>query len=365
MQRGVLMSGKAAWISLAAVIIAFRAFLRYYPAFGGMPSQADRRAYRGRNPQFDGKQFQYPETWAADSGLHDDRISDKRTVPQTALPAGNPDFQQRNGLHITWMGHSSVLLQINGTNILIDPIFSERCFPLQWLGPKRFSHSGVQTGDLPEIHVLLLTHDHHDHLDPQTIRALDHQVQHYIVPLGVEKHLLRWGVSAEKIHRLGGWEQLSLYGAEWICTPTRHFSGRRLIDQNRTQWCSYVLRADGRTVFVSGDGGFGGHFAEIHRRFGDMDLALMECGQYNRRWHWGHLYPEESAAAAGILGAKCAMPVHWGAFVLSDHAWDDPPERFVRAAEQAHLPVLTPKIGETVSLDDAGKHQTRWWREIR
>ena len=149
------------------------------------------------------------------------------------------------------------------------------------------------------------------------------------------------------------------------CCPTRHFSGRRLIDQNRTQWCGYVLRLGRRQIFVSGDGGFGGHFAEIRRRFGKMELALMECGQYNRRWHFGHLFPEESVKAAEILGAKCAMPVHWGAFVLSDHAWDDPPERFVRAAEACGLMTLTPYLCETVSVEEAAMHQIRWWREYQ
>ena len=356
------MSGKGVWIPLAAAFAAVQMFLRYYPAFGGMPSHRDRADYSSRNPDFSGKQFQYPEKWASESGCADIRVSRRKTVLQSALPAAKTDFRPADGLRVTWFGHSSVLLQIDGQNVLIDPIFSARCFPLQWIGPRRFSHPDVRPADLPEIHILLLTHDHHDHLDPDTIRALDPKVQQYVVPLGVEKHLLRWGIAPEKIRSMAWWEQTSLHGIGIRCTPTRHFSGRRFLDQNRTQWCSYVLHCGDAKIFVSGDGGFGGHFAEIRRRCGAMDLALMECGQYNRRWHWGHLYPEESVQAAQILGANWALSVHWGAFVLSDHAWDDPPERFVRAAEQCGLSVLTPLLCETVSDSAFTQHQSRWWR---
>ena len=136
-----------------------------------------------------------------------------------------------------------------------------------------------------------------------------------------------------------------------------------MIDRDRTEWCSYVFQTKDKKIFVSGDGGFGAHFEEIHRRYGDMDIALMECGQYNHRWHWGHLYPEESVQAAKILGAKYAIPVHWGAFVLSDHGWDDPPERFVRAAEKCGLSVVSPQLCETVLMDDMPKYQVRWWRD--
>ena len=357
------MSAKGLFLSLAALIVGIRALLRCYPAFGGIPSKKDGETYHRRNPHFDKKQFQYPNKWIINSGLKDVRVSAKQTVPKSVLPVWQPDFRNTGGLRITWIGHSSVLLQNDGINVLIDPIFSERCFPLQWIGPRRFSHPSVQPQDLPDIHILLLTHDHHDHLDPQTIRALDSKVQHYVVSLGLEKHLLRWGIDPKKIHRMAWWEKITLNDLEIICAPTRHFSGRRFIDQNRTQWCSFVLRLGGKQVFVSGDGGFGGHFAEIRKRCGNMDFALMECGQYNRRWHFGHLYPEESVKAAEILGVKCAMPVHWGAFVLSDHAWDDSPERFVRAAENCGIQVVTPHLCETISANILEKHQVRWWQE--
>lgn len=358
------MPKKALAISLAAAITGFFAFLRYYPAFGGLPASRDRKQYQRRNPYLKGNQFTYPPKWAVQSLCKDIRISKKKTVPQTALPVLKPDFHAADGLRVTWFGHSSVLLRYNNTNILIDPIFSQRCFPLQWMGPKRFSHPGIQPDDLPEIQLLLITHDHHDHLDPGTILAVDHKVQHYIVPLGVEKHLIRWGISPRKIHCLAWWEQLSLHHIVIACTPTRHFSGRRMLDQNRTQWCSYVLKIGRKSVFISGDGGYGAHFAEIHKRYSDMDFGIMECGQYNRRWHFGHLYPDESVQAAIELGVKCVLPVHWGVFVLSDHGWDDSPERFVRAANKHGLSVATPRLCETFSPDDISSVQTRWWRDI-
>ncbi len=348
---------------LAAAIAGGYGFLRYYPAFGGNQSADDRAAYRGRAENFAGKQFQYPAAWVTDSGAKDIRLSHKATVPRAKLPVAVPDFDMRTeGAAVTWFGHSGVLLAVCGMQILIDPIFSPRCFPMQWIGPKRFTQPTVSPEDLPQIDLLLLTHDHHDHLDPQTIRALDSRVRQYAVPLGAEKHLLRWGIAAAKIRCLSWWETAEFDGISVTATPTRHFSGRRFIDQNRTLWCGYMLHTDCGQIYVSGDGGFGGHFAEIRKRCGKTDLALMECGQYNSRWHWGHLFPEESVQAAEILGADTAIPVHWGAFVLSDHGWDDPPERFVRAAQKTGIRVMTPHFCETVDTAHPEKAAERWWR---
>lgn len=251
---------------------------------------------------------------------------------------------------------------MHGMNILIDPMFSERSSPFQWIGPKRFSRPSTGVEQLPHIDIVLITHDHYDYLDRLTISQLNAKTDRCIVPLGVENHLKLWHISAQKITSLAWWEQANINRLEITCAPSRHFSGRRLVRHDTTLWCSWVLRNEYHSIFDSGDGSFGGHFKEIHDRFGNFDFALMECGQYNKNWHHSHLYPEETVMDAKIIGAKKVMPIHWGAFILSNHGWDDPPECFVREAQNHGLSIVTPHLCETICID--GEVSTSyWWRE--
>ncbi len=348
--------------ALAAAAAA--AFLFSSADFGALPDMTDRRHYKKRCPHHhNGRRFIYPEKWA-DKGLPEDvRISEKGTSPKESLPVYTPDFSPCGGdeVRVTWFGHSTVLIQMHGMNILSDPMFSERSSPSQLIGPGRFTQPSAGIEDLPHIDIVLLSHDHYDHLDRRTVQQLAGKTDRFIVSLGVEKHLARWKIPAEKITPLAWWESISVDGLEICCTPSRHFSGRGLVGQNQTQWCSWVLRDKSCSIFNSCDGSLGDHFRAIHRRFGDFDLAIMECGQYNRNWHYSHLYPEESVMAAEIIGAGKVMPVHWGAFVLSNHGWDDCPERFVREAEKRGMCVVTPHICETFSLENAPVDDC-WWR---
>lgn len=308
--------------------------------------------------------FSYPKEWE-ERGLPENiRVSKNGSRPECSLPVCRPDFSaaRPDKLLVTWFGHSSVLLHIGGRSILIDPMFSRRSSPVQFAGPERFSHPSVTVTELSHIDAVLLTHDHYDHLDKGTVKALAAKAERFIVSRGVERHLLRWGAEAGRITPLQWWESAAVGGTEITCTPSRHFSGRGLTDQNTVQWCSFVLREGSRSVFISGDGSIGAHFDEIGKRFGGFDLALMECGQYNHSWHYSHLYPEESVSAAKRVGARLAMPVHWGAFVLSNHGWDDPPERFCAEAERQGLEVITPRLCETVCIGDPPRTD-RWWRK--
>lgn len=310
--------------------------------------------------------FSYPDKWA-ETGLPENlRISRKGLRPRDRLPVCEPDLSapDRDKLYVTWFGHSSVLVQMCGLNILIDPMFSEYSSPVKVSWLKRFLRPSVDVSNLPHIHAVLLTHDHYDHLDKRTVRALIPKSDRFIVSNGVERHLRRWGVPNDRMTPLKWWESVTVGDVEITCTPSRHFSGRGPLDQNTVQWCSFVLRGGGHRIFDSGDGSIGGHFDEIRARFGGFDLALMECGQYNHNWHYSHLYPEESVSAAQRVGAKLAMPIHWGAFVLSNHGWDDPPERFTREAEKRGLKITTPRLCETVCIDDLPQTE-RWWRKYR
>lgn len=251
---------------------------------------------------------------------------------------------------MAWLGHSSIFLRMNGKNILIDPIFSRYSSPVPMIGPKRFPGEAITPAQLPAIDLVLITHNHYDHLDRATIRALDGQVTRYVAPTGVGKNLRRFGIDPSKITELGWYEGFDVDGLEVICTPSQHNSSRTMLDWNRTLWGSFVLKDGTYTVFDSGDGGFGNHFSDIRARYGAPDLAIIECGQYGERWHATHMFPEESVQACRMLEAKLAVPVHWGAYVLSNHPWDDPPRRFRQRAEELNQPFRIPVLNQLISV---------------
>ncbi len=360
-------------IFLAVMLFAF-VFIKAWKPFGGKASKADRKNYAERAANFDGKKFHNEQDFATLS-MEKNPLPDPKTFsknkprPDFEFPVKQPDFLSSPSdralleeLNITWFGHSSLLLQMHGMNILFDPVFSEMISPVSFAGSRRFSHPPVTVEQLPEIDLLILTHDHYDHLDYNVIKDIDGKVERYIVPLGVENHLERWGVKANKITNMAWWEEISVNGLTIASTPGQHFSGRHLTDNMMTLWCSYVLKDEFHQVFESGDSGFNSHFERIHEKYGDFDYVFIECGQYDMQWPKVHMFPEQSVQAAKILGAKLVQPMHWGAIILSRHGWDDPVERFLLAAENEGLTVLTPYIGQTVHPERPAFYQERWWR---
>ena len=271
--------------------------------------------------------------------------------PKEPLPREMPDFENLgDGLFMAWLGHSSVFLRMNRKNILIDPIWNRYSSPVPLIGPKRFPGEVLKASQLPEIDLVLITHNHYDHLDKSTIRSLDAQVKRYIAPNGVGGNLRSFGIPASKMTELGWYEEADVDGLRVICTPSQHNSSRNFLDWNRTLWGSYVLKDGTHTVFDSGDGGFGNHFSEIRERYGAPDLAIMECGQYGEKWHFNHMFPEESVQACQMLRAKLAVPVHWGAYVLSNHPWDDPPRRFRQRAEELNQRFRIPVLNQLIQV---------------
>ena len=365
---GIVIVGTLAVLSLFAFV-----FLKVWKPFGGKANKADRKNYAERAANFDGKKFHNEEDFSAvmDKNAAPDPLtfSKREPRPDFEFPTKIPDYlsspESRLSIEefrVTWFGHSSLLLQMHGMNILIDPVFSEMISPVSWAGSKRFSHPPVSVAQLPEIDILILSHDHYDHLDYDVICQIDPKVKQYVVPLGVENHLKRWKVKAEKITNMAWWEEIEINGLTIACTPAQHFSGRKLVDSMATLWCSWVLKDEYHKIFENGDSGFAPHFEKIHEKYGDFDFALMECGQYDVQWPKVHMFPEQSAHAAKILGAKVVQPIHWGAIVLSRHGWDDPVERFLLAAEKENLTVITPYIGQTTRLETPSLFMERWWR---
>ena len=261
-----------------------------------------------------------------------------------------------------WFGHSVLLLRINGKHILIDPMFGSDASPVGPVRTKRFSKNTMDIIDqLPKIDVVLLTHDHYDHLDYESILKLRTKVSSYITSLGVARHLHRWGISNNQITEMDWWEEIDLEGIKITFTPSRHFSGRGLFDRFGGLWGGFVFQTAAHQIYWSGDGGYGEHFKRIGEKFGAFDWAFMECGQYNENWAQLHLFPEEAIQAAMDVHAKVAIPVHWGGFALAMHTWDDPVERFVKEAELKEIDVCTPRMGDLVVLGKELKHSF-WWR---
>ncbi|WP_041967719.1 MBL fold metallo-hydrolase [Mesobacillus selenatarsenatis] len=271
-------------------------------------------------------------------------------------------LQKGSATKVTWFGHSAFLLEIEGKTILFDPMFGKAPTPFPIRNQRYSRELPLKIEELPVVDTVVLSHDHYDHLDYGSIMKLKGKVKNYVVPLGVGAHLERWGISPEMIQEHDWWDGLSFAGLQFACTPARHFSGRSLTDRNATLWCSWVIIGQETKVFFSGDGGYGPHFKEIGEKYGPFDLTLMECGQYDARWAAIHMLPEETVQAHQDVKGKLLVPVHWGAFTLSLHAWHDPVERAVRAAEESGVDIVTPRIGETftVSLDDYPK--SAWWR---
>jgi L-ascorbate metabolism protein UlaG (beta-lactamase superfamily) len=261
---------------------------------------------------------------------------------------------------IVWFGHSSYFIHINGKNILVDPVFSGNASPISLFAKNYQGSNTYSTDDFPELDMVLITHDHYDHLDYASILKLKEKTKHFYTSLGVGAHLAYWGVEESRITEFDWWDELSLdSNIQLIAAPARHFSGRKFT-RGKTLWASYILKAPGTTLYLGGDSGYDTHFKEIGEKYGPFDLALLECGQYNLYWPSIHMMPEETAQAALDLKAKRLMPVHWSKFTLALHPWNEPVSRVTAAATKLGVQVTTPMIGEQIVIDSLYPDQ-KWW----
>ena len=359
---------------LVLLLVGGLLFITISPEFGGRPTPDQKQQYRQSGHYTDGEFVNLVFT-SMDmslgtmlSVLGDYLRGTPDGKPSTPLPVEKIDSaaianRAATVTQLTWFGHSAVLLEMDGKNILLDPMLGEVPAPHPWLGGNRFSAElPITIEQLPAIDVVLISHDHYDHLDYGSIKKLKEKVKDFYVPLGVGAHLRAWGVDKAAVHELDWWEEMSHDHLQLVFTPSRHFSGRGLTDRNTTLWGSWVIQGRQDTLYFSGDGGYGPHFAEIGERYGPFDLAMMECGQYDERWAQIHMMPEETAQAAVDLRAQLMMPIHWGAFQLALHAWTDPAERVTVKAKELDLPVTTPKIGQAVVLRQTIYSSTTWWK---
>lgn len=287
--------------------------------------------------------------------------------PDSVRPSGEIPHVKTNlqELHskepvVVWFGHSSYLIHLNGFNILVDPVFSGNASPFSFFGNAFNGADIYNPEDFPQIDLLILTHDHYDHLDFPTIRKLKPKVVRIVAALGVGAHLEYWGIDPAIITELDWWEEHKVTSeVKLTATPSRHFSGRGF-QRGKTLWSSFVLELGNQRIFIGSDSGYDGRFTEIGQKFGPFDLAFLECGQYNNYWPQIHMFPEQAVRAAQELNAEIIFPVHWSKFVLSTHPWNEPVRRLSKAAQEEHRKFVSPKIGEVFSLDEPFQ-QEKWW----
>jgi L-ascorbate metabolism protein UlaG (beta-lactamase superfamily) len=332
-----------------------------------------RRERIAASPRWDGERFRnthaVPRSTVPMPALKDFLCGGERRVPSPPLPAVNPlDAWTRaaqSGLRATWLGHSTVLLEIDGWRVLTDPVWGPRASPTRFAGPKRFQPVPVPMSDLPRLDAVLLSHDHYDHLDFTTMRLLRRVNVPIVTSLGVGAHLEAFGIAPGRIVELDWWESHIVPGTDLTlsATPSQHFSGRGLKDGNRTLWSSWVIASQRHRVFFSGDTGLTPEYAETHARFGAFDLVMLEIGAFHPAWSGIHLGPENALAAHSLLGGGPLLPIHWGTFNLALHAWDEPVETLLRLAPKNGARLLLPRLGEAIEPAHDRPIQT-WWRGV-
>ncbi len=343
-----------------------------FPAFGKVPSGDALKGF-SRSPNFRDGIFQNERpTPMSLEGINMLSLmwkflnKPKETFPPGPLPALRTDLNalKAGSPTLVWFGHSSYLLRIQGVTILVDPVLCGHASPFSFMGRSFPGTDLYAPEDMPAIDILLLTHDHFDHLDYETIRRMHQRCKVICTSLGVGSHLKFWGVDPEKIRELDWWQELPLEGGlRLTAAPARHFSGRSMA-RFRTLWSSFILQGKDHTLYLGGDSGYDDHFKRIGEKYGPFNLALLECGQYNKAWPLIHMMPEETVQAAQDLNARWMMPVHWGKFSISLHPWDDPIRRASMEAGKKNLSLTTPRIGEPVILGESYPGDP-WWLQVK
>ncbi len=351
-------------------------FVNYYPSFGGDVSKERQVVYQ-QSKQYNKGKFNNTLPVPKETSFKE-TLKIAYAFLTTEVPNGTPKndlkVEKTDSINIAnykdngrliWFGHSSFLIQIEGKNILLDPMFGKVAAPHPLLGASRFHKEfPLAVEKLPKIDAVLFSHDHYDHLDYETILKIKGKASHFFVPLGVGVHLESWGVTSDKITELDWWQETKFEELTFVCTPAQHFSGRKLNNAQSTLWSSWVITSEKQNIFFSGDSGYACHFKEIGNKYGPFDIALLECGQYNEMWTDIHMNPEETAQAGIDVKAKKIMPIHWGSFKLALHEWTEPVKRLQAKASELNIKVITPKIGENIIVKDTMDTYSNWWENL-
>jgi L-ascorbate metabolism protein UlaG (beta-lactamase superfamily) len=290
-----------------------------------------------------------------------------KRAPKGSLPIHDPREHwlraPETALRVTWLGHSTLWLEVDGVRILTDPVFGNRASPVGFMGPKRYHPTPVALADMPEFDVLLLSHDHYDHLCRSSIERLAKRSVHVVTSLGVGAHLEAYGFAPELIHELDWHESVERPGVRFTATPAQHFSGRGLGDRNSTLWSSWVIQTSHHKLFFSGDTGLFPELADIGRKFGPFDLTMLEVGAYHPAWGDIHLGPKNALVAHRMLQGKVLLPVHWGTFDLALHAWNAPAEELYTGAGEHGARLIMPELGQALEPQRT-PDVVPWWRNV-
>ena len=293
-----------------------------------------------------------------------DKTKPRNALPVKKLKKEDLKISENDRLKVTWVGHSTTIVEIDGILLMTDPVFEKRASPVSFIGPKRFQNElPIEIEDLPVVDVVLISHNHYDHLDRDTIQKLHTKVHKFLVPLGVDKYLKEWGVPKDKIEVLNWWDETTYKNIKFASTPSLHFSGRGLLDKNETLWTSWVVHGPDHRLFFSGDSGYSPTFKKIGEKYGPFHMTLIENGAYNEKL-WGkiHMAPEQSVQAHIDLRGEVFHPIHWGTFDLALHAWQEPIERAIIAAEKNNVKIAVPQPGK---ITEYGKElpYAHWWKK--
>ena len=347
----------------------------HFRAFGGAPAGPRLERMRA-SPQFVDGKFQNAEPTslmaprAYGGALAEWLFGKEMRTPTCPLPLATDTTARlasppASGLRITWLGHSTTLIEIDGARLLTDPVWGERASPSRWVGPHRMHPPPLALADLPPVDAVLISHEHYDHLDMGTVQALGARGAVFHVPLGVGAHLGAWGIPPAQIVEHDWWQDATLPGGvRVVSTPARHFNGRGIPWRIGALWTSWSIVGPRHRVFFSGDTGLTDGFNEVARREGPFDVALLEIGQYHESWGSIHLGPAGALEAFARLGAKTLIPIHWSTFSLAYHAWSEPAETLLEAARGRGVPLLTPRLGEPIEPTDPHAMTAAWWRAL-
>ncbi|WP_050726836.1 MBL fold metallo-hydrolase [Vulgatibacter incomptus] len=357
------------WTGAALLLAIVLAVIDGWTAFGHRATGA-RRERMVHSPQWKDGHFENPEPlvndlWRSLAAMRDPSPPRRPAEPMPTSPVDPKTFAQAppSGLRVTWLGHSTTLVEIDGYRVLTDPVWSERVGPIDGIGPTRWFEPLVPLADLPHIDAVVISHDHYDHCDYPTLAAMKSWDTTFIVPLGVGAHLAYWGIPEARIVELDWWESTPIGDLSIVATPARHASGRTVLDKDATLWAGYAFVGSKHRVYFSGDTGLFPAMNEIGAKLGPFDLTMIEAGQYHPTWPDWHLGPEQAVMAHRMVRGRVLLPIHWGLLELAYHGWTEPVERTLTAAARSESTVVTPRPGQSFEPDTLPAVE-RWWPAI-
>ena len=363
---------KYLFIILALLVFVVFLFVNISPQFGDSPDKNSKNVIE-KSKNFIGNEFvnldpvtvntkSVNSTNEKSPSLMDWISPAKGKNPSKSLPSIKFQSDNLTAGKFVWLGHSTILINIGGLIVMTDPVFN-RASPIPVFGKPFPIENPITINDLPDVDVVVISHDHYDHLDTKAIKILSKKVNHFFVPLGVKAHLVSWGVDSKKVSELDWYDEKKYNDVNFILTPAQHFSGRGITNRNSTLWGSWVISSNTLKVYHSGDSGYSDSFKKIGEKFGPFDIAFIENGGYHADWSKIHMFPDEVVQSSIDLKAKVFVPISWSKFDLSVHTWDDPIIRATEVAKNRNVNISTPMIGEIFDLNNLPT--VHWWKVLR